>query len=385
MLQSIPDEASRAGSEAAVAGVEAWLCSVPLSAPLVLGDVRITARDYVVARITAGDGTTGCAFALARGAPLDLLVTDVLGPALLGAPASVAGVTERVDRALVILGREGLGQRAASIADLCAWDLAGRCAGEPVWRLFAPAAGSRPVPLMLVEGYPVPDERPEAMAERLAARVQDGYRALKLAVHGDMDAVLAATRAAVGPDVALAVDATWRWRSPAPALAAARRWERHTLAWLEDPFPRERIDWLAELRRAVSVPVAYGDETTRPAVYEELIAREAADVARVDATTVGGLSALARLVPRLLAAGLRVAPHVFPEIHRHAACAWPAVGPLELFRPASGFDMAHRLVAPVAVVDGATPVPEAPGLGLEFDWEAVTAHAVRHTAAGAPA
>jgi len=120
-----------AGSDgpAAIAAVEAWLCSVPLSAPLVLGDVRITARDYVVARVTTGDGATGCAFGLARGAPLDLLVADVLGPGLVGAPASVAAVNDRIDRALVILSREGLGQRAASLVDLCAWDLAGRAAG----------------------------------------------------------------------------------------------------------------------------------------------------------------------------------------------------------------------------------------------------------------
>jgi L-alanine-DL-glutamate epimerase-like enolase superfamily enzyme len=42
-------------------------------------------------------------------------------------------------------------------------------------------------------------------------------------------------------------------------------------------------------------------------------------------------------------------------------------------------------VAPVPVAGGATPVPREPGLGLQIDWEAVAAHAVRHTATGAPA
>ena len=120
-----------------IACVETWAISFDLPRPIRVGGFVVSRRDYTVVRVTTVDGAFGVAYALTRGAPVDLLVADLLAPVALGHEASdIPGIMDRCSRAIVALGREGLLQRALALLDIALLDL-----GTRAGRSTLPALG----------------------------------------------------------------------------------------------------------------------------------------------------------------------------------------------------------------------------------------------------
>ena len=369
-----------------LARVEAWACHFPVPRPFALGSGRVSRREYAVARLTADDGTQGVAYSLSRNAPLDVIFADMLAPMVLGAEAlDAAAVAERCARGLLAAGTEGVVQRALSLLDVALWDLKGRAAGQPVWRLLG-GGGPAEAPVLLVEGYPREGESVEAFGERFAARAAEGYRVLKLANLPDpaeMAERLRAVRAAAGDEVELVVDVAWAWKTVDEARVAARLWEPHRLAWIEDPFPAAWVQAISSLSFLVETPIGVGDDVTSPPLLEELVHRRAIDRLRMDAMTIGGLTAFRPVAGRARAARIPVATHVHPEVHQHCAFGLPGVDLVEMFPRGSEFDCVHEFVLPESLdltAPGMVRPPQRAGLGLELDWDSVAGHAVRHAA-----
>ena len=335
----------------------------------------MTHRDFVVVRVRTVDGVEGLAYSLSRGAPVDLVVTDMLAPLLVGRDSlDIARRVDELSRAMVTLGPVGIVQRAISLLEICLWDIKGRVAGLPVWRLLGGYRDAAEV--LLVAPYAEAEETDEDYAERLTAQAARGYSALKLYPLADpasMARRLSALRDVLGARIGLIVDMAWSWRSVRQAIDAVRRWEEFDLTWVEDPFPAS--DWrsMRALSEAVRTPIAAGDEVTVRETMEALIAERAVDVVRLDATTIGGLSAFAAVRDSASRARLTVSPHAYPEIHRHCAFAWPDVGPVEIFPPRSLTWGASRFLTDeldLPAADTMLAAPTEPGLGLHVDWAA---------------
>ena len=276
--------------------------------------------------------------------------------------ASYDGVS--VERALAALeahraaleGAEAAGARDACAAadplpqalaaiDVALWDLAGRRAGRPVAALLAPA------PADLVEvNASIADAAAADAASAAAAAVAAGYRTIKLKVGtGDDLARIRAVRAAIGPAVALRLDANGAW-----SLAEAERVLRAAgpLELVEEPVrgPGE----LAALRARVDTRVAVDESVGEPA-----------DAVALKLSRSGGIGGLLAEAARARAAGMDVylastyegpigvaaALHAAAALAPLRACG---LATLELFDAAS----------PLPVRDGAIAVPRGPGLGL---------------------
>jgi L-alanine-DL-glutamate epimerase-like enolase superfamily enzyme len=362
--------------EAVIDAVETWYLSVPLETPIVLGSLTIATRDFVIVRVRTVDGLEGVAYSLTRGAPLDLVINDVLAPKLLGRDALDTALRhDELTRSVVSLGAVGLVGRGISLIDICLWDLKGRLAALPVWKLLGGDRSSSPV--IVVAPYADPDEPDDAYAERIAARLGGRYGAIKLYPLADPAAMarrLAAVRRTLGADVELMVDMAWSWRSVSEAVDAVRSWEDYGLSWVEDPFPSADWQSIKGLSDAVETRIAAGDEVSVEAHVEALIANRAVDVLRMDATSIGGFSRFAALREQAERAGLQVSPHAYSEIHRHCVFAWPNVGPVEIFLPQSPtWGTARFLEDEMDVTAGSMEIaaPAEPGLGLHVDWAAV--------------
>jgi L-alanine-DL-glutamate epimerase-like enolase superfamily enzyme len=373
-------------SDTTIDGFEAWYLRVPLSTPIRLGDMVIAQRDFVVVRIRTVGGLEGVAYSLTRGAPLDLVLTELVGPRLLGREAlDPRARSDELVRGMVNLGAVGLVGRAISLVDIALWDILGQAAGMPVWRLLGGARASAPV--LLVAPYAAPDEADEAYAERIAAVAARGYRTLKLYPMADPAAMrrrLAAIRAATGPDLRLVIDMAWSFRTAQDAIDAVRSWEEHDLTWVEDPFPAD--DWasIKQLADAVDTPIAVGDEVSVRGTTERLITERAVDVLRLDVTSIGGFAAYDSLRDQAQRAGIPVSPHAYGEIHQHCIFAWPGTGPVEIFAPDSPTWGTSRFLArqlDAAPGTGMLDAPKDPGLGLVIDWDAVERVTIRHTVA----
>ncbi len=373
-----------AGSDTGIERIDTWRVRVPLATPIVLGHMVIAHREFVVVRVRTRDGVDGVAYSLTRDAPLDLVLTEYVGPRILGCDAlDTASVRDELVRATVSLGAVGLVGRAMSLLDICLWDIKGRIAGLPVWRLLGGFRSA--APMGLVAPYASGDEADEAYAERLVALAGRGYQNLKLYPMADPEAMrrrLAAIRARIGWDIGLVVDMAWSFRSAADAIAAVRSWEEFRLLWVEDPFPADEWRAIKALSDAVITPIAVGDEVSVPATMERLIGERAVDVVRLDATSIGGFTGFASIREQAARAGLIISPHAYGEIHRHCVHGWPGVTPIEIFPPVSPTWGASRfftqeLELPAGRLE--IDAPTEPGLGLQVDWAAVDQLADRHT------
>lgn len=370
-------------SDTTIDRVETWYLRVPLATPIRLGDMVIAERDFVVLRVSTKGGLRGVAYSLTRGAPLDRVLTELIGSRLLGAEAlDTRARSEELRRSVQSLGAVGLVGRAMSLADIALWDILGQEAGVPVWRLLGGARYNAPV--LMVAPYADPDEPDEAYAERVAVVAARGYRYLKLypmANPAAMGRRLGAIRAAVGTGLGLVVDMAWSFGGVLDAIAAVRSWEEHDLTWVEDPYGAEEWTSIKTLADAVRTPIAVGDEVSVWGTTERLITERAVDIVRLDVTSIGGFAAYDSLREQAHRAGMLVSPHAYGEFHQHCIFAWPGTGPVELFSPDSPTWGTSRFLARQLDAEGETGMlsaPCEPGLGLALDWDAVERLSMRH-------
>lgn len=367
---------------APIASVGAWLVRLPLGKPLRFESGTWSHWHFVVVRVRTADGREGAAYTHLGEVPIDLTVTGLVAPDLAGRElGDLDGVAERASE-LASPPLADIVRPAASLVEVCLWDIAAQAAGLPLWRLLAPEAARASIPVMVVEHRRDADT-PEAFAARVAGHAARDVPAIKLKHYGDVadtTARLAAIREAAGPALELVVDVGWAWRDVDAAIRTTREWEGYGIAWLEDPFPPERVADAARLRAAVEAPIGIGDGVTSVDLARRLVEAGAVDVLRVDATTMGGISGVARLVAEARDAGVKASPEIFAEVHQHLAAAWPAMLGVEVYSAESRVWPAGEFVSAEALTwkgDGALALPTAPGSGLVIDWDAVERHAIR--------
>ncbi|MFD6091867.1 enolase C-terminal domain-like protein [Oerskovia sp. NPDC060338] len=408
-----------------ITGVRTSTTVVPLPQPLQLGAMTVARREYVGVQVRAvlPDGTevTGVSYALTREAPMAEIVERLVAPHVVGRGLPVedpaVGVRAAWDAALrgsAIVGRVGLVRRAIGLVDVALWDVAGKVAGVPVWRLLerslpdggarlgSPAHGEHGAagapaapgaiapaarPAILVAAYPTPGRTARDVADEVLDRAREGWPLLKISRSPDRDLMrdlLAILRAEL-PGVTgrpteagrsgVVVDVGFGWRDADDALADLDAWgigaragagEPPALAWLEDPVLPEDAAGAARVREVTGLPLAIGDEVTDPEVFARLAALGALDVARVDVVGIGGITAADPLVRSWQAAGLVTSSHVYPEVSVHLGGA-AGIGVETFERSVQGnpYDPAPLLVEGGPDFSGGTALPpEAPGLGF---------------------
>jgi L-alanine-DL-glutamate epimerase-like enolase superfamily enzyme len=363
----------------AIRSVDAFTVALDLPRRLQLGDMEIARRAYAVVLITTDSGISGKAYALSRDAPVASTVREQLAPVLLGRDADLVSARwEDCFRATIAAGRVGAIMRAISLVDIALWDIKAQRAGLPLWRLLG--GYSSDVEMMLVAGYPTGDG-PEALGAKVAEYGREGNRLLKVARVPDPDEMrrLLDTAAAQLPGgCELVVDAAWAWRQAGDAAREVRLWGDTRLAWLEDPFPPENVRAYAQLGRTSPRAIGVGDEVTDPYVFERLVATDAIDVVRVDASTIGGITGAARVRHLANSAGLPVSYHVYPEVHVHLAASSSQRAIVESFDwRANPFDPAYRFIEGGPVFrPGVATATEEPGLGFALDRDVLQRHRV---------
>jgi len=370
--------------------IETWACDTPISHPINLGKFIVRQRSYLAVRIHTSGGLLADCVTQSRGAPLDLIVTEVIAPRILGKDAlNLAALRADLTRELTALGLDGAIGRAWSAVEICLQDLRAQAAGWPLWRLLGGCP--RAVPVQLVEGYAIGGEAEDAMADRLAARVEQGFRLFKIEAGHYADAAellrqLEQFRARVGNRPQVVLDMGWAWpeaKSKTPILHAL---EGMGIAWIEDPFSSDRVQDYRELRRKTNVPVGAGDETSRAENMYALLEADALDVLRLDATTMGGIEAVRALSTEALRRGVRVAYHVHPEVHEHLVFGLGIADHVEMFPTDRQFDRIHDLIVNASydrVVNGHLSPSETPGTGFRIDLKKIASFVRRHLSSSA--
>lgn len=285
-------------------------------------------------------------------------------------------------------------RRAQAGLDTAVWDLRGKVAGQPVAVLLGGSAG----PVRAYASSMKRDITPQDEASRLCAlRDAHGFTAFKWRVGaecgrdrdewpGRTEEVIPVVSRALGDGVDKLVDGNSGF-SPRRAIAVGRMLEDHGIGHFEEPCPYWEVDQTAEVRRALKIDVAGGEQDCEFTAWRLMIEHGAVDILQPDVMYMGGLCRTLEVCRMGHAAGLPVTPHaanlgLVTICTMHLLRAIPNAGKyLELsIEGPDYYPWQEGLFrnAPYAVTDGHVTVTEAPGWGVEInpDWLAGATHRV---------
>src|SRR5882762_4218674 len=239
-----------------IADVRVIQADIPVDRPHKMSFTTLETMNFVFVRLETGDGLVGWGEAACLGGPtwseessesVAATIERYIAPWLVGREA---GEIEPLARELARRVQGNPFARAA--VEMALWDLNGKALGVPVHRLLGGRVRDR-VPL----SWSLAVANPEAELEEAREKVALGHRIFKIktAAHPvahDAERVRR-IREAVGPGVALRVDANQGWDRPT-ALSAIRALEPYGLDFIEQPLPRWDLDGMAELGRRSPTP-----------------------------------------------------------------------------------------------------------------------------------
>ena len=307
----------------------------------------------------------------------------LLEPLLLGEQAlEPERVTEKLHQHTFWQGRGGSVTHTISGIDIALWDLLGQATGQPVGRLLGGRYRERVRPYASVLM-----EEPEPLSRRLRLIKADGFRAFKIGWgpfgrrHSGLDeAIVRAAREAIGPDSLLMVDAGgsdafwsqgYKW-----ALRTSEMLADYDVAWFEEPLSPDALPDYVRLRERSKVPIAGGEVLTRRQSFQPWLEAGAFDIVQPDVTKVGGLSEERRIGWMAREHGVRCIPHgwntaVGLAADLQLASAFPDTDLVEYL---NGSPFIDQIVAdPWRLdADGMLRIPDAPGLGLKLNRDAVS-------------
>jgi L-alanine-DL-glutamate epimerase-like enolase superfamily enzyme len=270
--------------------------------------------------------------------------------------------------------------------DLALWDLAGKIAGQPCWKLLG-GMRSR-IACYASSGTLRGSAELAALAEQVVAR---GFKAMKIRFRrgewrADIEA-LQAVRARIGTKLELMVDCNQGWRFPwdtmsawtlKDAIAVGRELERLGVYWMEEPLHRADREGMKALRHALDMRIAGGELDREMSELRDLIAEGCVDVLQPDVVSVGGITGLAKIAAMANEHALTFTPHSWGNgigllANAHLAAGTSDGSYFEFPWDPPEWTIARRdfmLRRPVDVdAEGHLVLSDAPGLGIELDEE----------------
>ncbi len=324
----------------------------------------------------AGVSGTGLAYTLGFGgtAVRELLET-YLTPLVVGAdPADVERIWARGWWELHALGSGGMTRFALAAVDIALWDILGKQAGVPLFRLLGgarervPAYGS--VINMHLDGEP--------LLAQMRDLVSQGYRGVKMKVGRENPAEdverVSGARRVLGPGVPLMLDVNQKW-TVGEAIRRAAQLRPFDPYWLEEPILADDRVGHARVREATGIPIAVGETLYTRYEFADYIRAGAVDIVQADITRVGGFTEWRKIARMAESFNLPAAPHFMMELSVHALCAVPNGLILEDLQGGSLTDLGI-LAEPIRVRNGEVAPPTRPGHGIVFDPDALRRYEV---------
>lgn len=374
-----------------IVDIETYVCHFPHEPFSPSWTPGITSRSSGVAIfvVKTDEGVSGFSGAMAIGNEWSGLAPLVRAYLLGRDPLKIEPAVEVLRNSTRVLGYR------AGFLDIALWDIAGKVAGLPLWRLFG---GIREE----VSAYASFGElrSPQAWAEAALAAREHGFKALKVRVRHETVAedvaVVASVREVVGDSMQIAVDANQGWRiegfAPtvkwdlARAKTTARAIEEFYPMWLEEPLDQYDARGHISLRAATATPIAGGEMLNDLGPFQLMIDAGSYDVVQPDAIFCGGMTIQRKISALAEAHGIGFAPHTWSNgigllANLHTLAAAPTGLMLEYPWDPMGWVPEVRdamFSEPIKLSrDGTVILPDAPGLGIELDMEKILAHGER--------
>ena len=292
---------------------------------------------------------------------LQMCIDEMFAPLLLGEdPADPEKLWQKMWQASFIQGRMGITVMAQSALDIALWDIVGKHREKPLWALWGGKGDALPIygsGCFRGLGH-------DGMIEKAQRYVDQGFGAIKMQVAHlfteDEDvANVRDMREALGDSVAIMVDVNQGWTRE-QALSCGKRLEPYNLSWLEEPVMADDFESYHAIADHLDIPIVGGENhflsyDLRPFFESRKIPILQPDIMR------GGYTGLRAIAEEAHSAGIKIAPHVFPEMSTHITASIENPSWLESM---GWYD--HLWTEPLAISNGFITPPDRPGHGMTF-------------------
>jgi len=369
-----------------IATIETFRVRVPLKPErrMISALGRHDVSDYLLIRIKTDDGLVGVGEATVTACwsgetvwGAEAIIRNILGPVLIGCDASDG---EEIDRRMDAVAVDNW--FAKSAIEMACWDIVGRAAGKPVFEMLGGACRS----LAVRSRFSLGAYAPEVAQRRAAERVAAGFETIKIKVGTDPAQDVARVRAvreAVGPDIALTIDANGGWNLE-EALYCLGKIRDCEIVLVEQPLPRRNFSQLRKLRADTGVRILADESCFDFVEAEELILQQCCDALTLYPGKQGGIRKVQRIasfaaehgIPCTIGSNLEW--DVAAAAMMHCIVATPNLQiehyPGDCLGPSyHEFSVAEN---PLLIQGPYTTLSEAAGLGIDVDWDLVMRHPV---------
>ncbi len=339
-----------------------------------------TFHGWLIVEVESDDGQVGIGNAALAPLVTKQVIDEYLTPLLIGAdPWDIEFLWQHMYRKTMAFGRKGIGMAAISAVDIALWDLLGKAAKQPVYRLLGGRTKQR-IPVYASRLYSTPLDTLAAEASRYKA---EGYKAMKLRFGwGPVDGatgmqknidLVRTVRETVGDGIDVMADAYMGW-----TLDYAKRMlpmlEPFNLRWLEEPVIPDDLRGYAELKSYHSVPIAGGEHESTIYGFRELLEAHALDYIQFDTNRVGGISQARKISALAEAFSVPVIPHA-GQMHNFHVVMASLNSPMAEFFPPVDVEVGNELFWYIfdgepKPTDGFIDLDDSvPGLGITINEE----------------
>lgn len=274
-------------------------------------------------------------------------------------------------RSLHFVGYGGQSMIAVSGLDMAAWDALAKASNMPLCVLLGGSVG----PMKAYNSNGLWLQPPEVLAaDAIALRDEGGFTGLKLRLGRERArddlAAIDAIRTAVGEDMALMADFNQSLNF-ADALQRCHMIDDAGLTWIEEPIVYDNLDGYEQLTTQIKTPIQIGENFYGPRDLYTALQRKACDLVMPDFMRIGGVTGWLRAAAVAGVAGIPMSTHLYPEVGAHVMRVTETAHWLEWQ------DWADPILQkPYEMRDGLFHIPDVPGVGLEWNEDAVAAHQV---------
>ena len=381
-----------------ITGIETFCLRYDMPYALIYARGEYSTREALLVKVTTDDPSIfGWGESAMWGGPHAVtaaVIEKEIHPLLAGQdPRRPEYLWEKVFQETYYHGRRGILIAALSGIDIALWDILGKCAGQPLWRLLG--GFGRPVAAYASSGYYRRDYGLDAFAADVARARAAGFRGYKMKIGNILPAAhygviedvplrgsiaedlkrVAAAREAIGGDRNLMVDATTSLTARV-AMRYAAALERLEIRWFEEPVMAEDVAGCADLARRTRIAIAGFETETGRDAFARLIDAGAIQVVQPDIVQVGGITEARKIAAYAQVRHLPFTSKNYSTIVSSAACLQLlyALPNGEYFEcDQDPLPWRHELLTGPAywMEDGFAMPGEAPGLGIEIREEAL--------------
>ncbi len=355
-----------------ITGVETDLLKPPRGEPIydALQTLDVD-KGTLVLRIRTDTGITGWASSSfgnrGEGARVvQAIIENEVKPVIMGKdPAFPRGIRADLWKVMNYHGVTGVGQFALAATDIALWDILGKNAGLPVYKMLGAYRDRMPV-YSMCGWYYDNDGDLSRFKRQVVDAIEQGYKAVKIKVgkyslDDDVRRIRLALDA-IGKERRLMVDANQVFDRK-EALRRGRVYQEMGCFWYEEPLPPHDMEGFAMLAQALDIRIATGENLNTRYEFADLIGRHGADIVQPDNRRAGGVTEWMEIAAVADTHGVEVASHGGGATNLNMLLAMPNA----IYMESGGA---------VTMIDGEVPAPEEPGMSSEVSAEEIRKYKV---------